>query len=53
MEEGEHELCLVVVPLGLMEEALLQVQVQVMEEMQGMEALEAGVVEGAKVELVV
>ena len=42
--EVEHELCLVEPPLELMEEVLLQVQMQVMEEMQDMEALEVGVV---------
>ena len=41
MEEGEHKLCLVEVPLELMEETLLQVQVQLLEEMEHREALEA------------
>ena len=42
MEEGEHELCLVEPLLGLVEETPLQVQMQLMEEMQGMEVLAAG-----------
>ena len=41
MEEGEQKLCLVEHTLELVEEAPLQVQVQLLEEMQDMEALEA------------
>ena len=41
MVEGEHELCLVEPPLELGEEMPLQVQVQLLEEMQDMEALAA------------
>ena len=42
MEEGEQKLCLVELTLELMEETPLQVQVQLMEKMEGGEALEAG-----------
>ena len=38
----EHKLCLVVVPLELLEKVVPQVQMQLMEEMGGREALEAG-----------
>ena len=41
MEEGEQKLCLAEPPLELGEKMLLQVQVQLLEEMQDMEALEA------------
>ena len=41
MEEGEQRLCLVEPTLELMEETPLKVQVQLLEEMQDMEALEA------------
>ena len=39
MGEGEQRLCLVEPPLELMEETPLQVQMQLLEEMQDMEAL--------------
>ena len=42
MEEGGRKLCLVVVLLELGEETPLQVQVQLTEEMEHREALEAG-----------
>lgn len=41
MEEGEQKVCLAEVPLELAEETALQVQVQLLEEMQVLEALEA------------
>ena len=53
MEEEEHELCLVEPTLELMEETPLQVQGQVMEEMQDMEALAAEEVLEEAAELVV
>ena len=40
MEEGEQRLCLAEPTLELMEEVLLQVQVQLLEVMEGGEALE-------------
>lgn len=42
MGEGEQKLCLVEPTLELMEEAPLKVQVQLLEKMEGGEALEAG-----------
>ena len=50
--EGEHELCLVEPLLELGEEMLLQVQMQLMEEMQDMEALVAVVAEEVAVEVI-
>ena len=50
MAEGEHELCLAEPMLELEEETPLQVQVQLMEEMQDMEALGAAEVLEAMVE---
>ena len=44
MEEGEHELCLAGALLELREKPPLQVQMQLLEEMQDMEALVAEVV---------
>ena len=41
MEAGEQKLCLVEPTLELMEEMPLQVQVQLLEKMEGGEALEA------------
>ena len=42
MEEGERKICLVEPTLELMEEAPLQVQMQLVEAMEALEALEAG-----------
>ena len=53
MEEGEQKVCLAEPTLELMEEKPLQVQVQLMEEMQDMEALAAEEVLEAKVEVVI
>ena len=52
MEEGEQKLCLVEPTLGLTEKVPLQVQVQVMEEMEGGEALAAEVVLEVMAEMV-
>ena len=41
MEEGEQKLCLVEPTLELMEEPPLQIQMQLLEKMEGGEALEA------------
>ena len=50
MEEGEHKLCLAEPLLEQMEEKPLQVQVQLLEEVEDREALEAEEEEGALVE---
>ena len=51
--EGEQKLCLVELTLELMEKKPLQVQMQLLEEMQDMEALEAeGVLEGEVEEVI-
>ena len=42
MEGEEHELCLAEPTLELMEKVLLRIQLQLTEEMEGMEALEEG-----------
>ena len=52
MVEGERKLCLVGVLLELMEDTPLQVQMQLMEEMEHKEALEAGEEAEALVEVV-
>ena len=53
MEEGEQKLCLVEPTLELMEEMPLQVQMQLLEKMEGGEALAAEVVVEEAAELVV
>ena len=53
MVEGEQKLCLVEPTLELKEEVPLQVQMQVMEKMEGGEALAAEVALGEKVEMVI
>ena len=52
MVEGEQKLCLVEPTLELKEEVPLQVQMQVMEKMEGGEALAAEVVLEVMVEMV-
>ena len=53
MEEGEQKLCLVEPTLEIKEKAPLQVQMQVMEKMEGGEALVAEVVLGDLAEMVI
>ena len=52
MEEGEQKLCLVEPTLELAEKAPLKVQMQLLEEMEGGEALAAEEVLGEQVEMV-
>ena len=52
MEEGERKLCLVVVRRELTEETLVQVQLQLLELMEGVEALAAEEEAEAKEEMV-
>lgn len=53
MGEGEHKLCLVEPTLERMEKVPLQVQVQLLEAMEDMEALEVEAAAEATAELVV
>ena len=53
MEEGEQKLCLAEPALEIVERGLLQVQMQLMEEMQALEALAAEAVLEARAEVVI